>query len=621
MAKEYIAKRAASSRIQSSKIKSNSLGWSRQQKYANCLQHPLYRSIQRKTRNLSLPERELYITSVSLFKEIIDCVNLYNSQENNGDVANYLWHQLGILNDLKLKIKNFEKGCCFCSLIYSLAYICGGCNEWNRQHRYANTLLREANDEANTLQKQREIADEIVANYGIIIDNKSAANEFEKAYVEKLPSVRRIQDRNWIYNNVCDDIYNDISGCFNSSVFQARHQERKNKESELKSGTTPVVQLLGSDWTLEDLNELKSALNQFSRLLEKSKNNCSGEQSIKFIGKFLTSFKHGDDLIPVVDTKTYGEYLKGQGAILIYDRSYNSCRECSARKDAKSGQDSKKIQNGFRTTIIHELSHGLIERSLYSEYKILYLFGKATKLWENAYCMVGNLNNGLFSECESEIIEKLIKNQIEPPITNYGLKNAAEDLAESVSFFFTNEEMKEVLKKKCPIRYRFIQDTILPILDKSNDVHQDNAAPPTEGRLHSEEIKANHLPKISSELSKIDEDEFMASNVVEQSIGEIITLPRRKSGPKVQDGGPKCPSIYQKILVSPKSSSNKIDLYSNISNLDESDSIYDLLKMNRELNDAIKSNNRQNVIDLLNEIELDAKFSSAAKRLRNRLNI
>ena len=116
-------------------------------------------------------------------------------------------------------------------------------------------------------------------------------------------------------------------------------------------------------------------------------------------------------------------------------------------------------RQGFRGTMTHELTHALIaDRNIRHDATYHKAYMENLDFWQT-------VNKPLHG---GGSWKERIKNGkvagVEVPITEYGAKNAEEDLCEAVMFYF---EDRSQLEKKCPTRFSFISTNIQSLLDAS----------------------------------------------------------------------------------------------------------------------------------------------------------
>jgi hypothetical protein len=173
-------------------------------------------------------------------------------------------------------------------------------------------------------------------------------------------------------------------------------------------------------WQMKELRAIERALAHFAPILGAARKDSArkGAQEVKYIGKVKKAIdensKDGE-----LDSTTMGEYFKKQKTLGLFDAGTNSTEDFT---------DNLKQLEG---TAVHEMAHGLfgyMEKAWVNEFDF----------WENKYDDSG-------------------KAGAEAPPSEYGKTNAAEDLCESVMFYFVDENR---LKTSAPLRHAFV-DTMV----------------------------------------------------------------------------------------------------------------------------------------------------------------
>jgi len=230
---------------------------------------------------------------------------------------------------------------------------------------------------------------------------------------------------------------------------------------KVRKGLTP------RDWTLTELKDVEQALGHYEALLGSNrKKKGLGDQPITTFSRL----KQGIDVnkpTGVLDTTTAGETFRGSKNITMFDVGGTITDFAKNKNKPTKGE----LRQGFRGTIIHELSHGLVEQALSKVAggkTVISQWVKEIKFWSKRYEStywrpVGkSYNDSKFSESKTKKAAQ--DASVEIPITGYGLKNANEDLAETMMFYF---EDPDKLKADCPKRYAFANKYIKPLLEKT----------------------------------------------------------------------------------------------------------------------------------------------------------
>ena len=547
---------------------SNGLSPSRQDIFAleSSIIPNAFNIIQRKTRNLSLPsEDNSKIELCKSFSEIVAKARVYNNLKNEGKPREYLSDQIDRLVEIDNSIDDwFRKHWCCCFIK------CFSCFLLIRKGLYLKKLRIEVNDELSNLKNQFKIVKRIEEKYSICLDNDAARKALVMELKRKLPAIRAISLRKTALQMYSDSRnnalkYEDIPSMREYKLESDRITDRMHKiEADSELGN-PII---SRTWTLEELQDLEAALGYFDKLLGPNRINASvfREQPIKCIGRFAKNLCSANgDIEPKMQIDHYGETLESTKVINIFDASYKSLDE---NYDLSKFQLTDKIRSdptgrmGFKGTIIHELTHGLLEKSRLngddSSPFVLYLFAKETRFWltQTKTAIYSDLFFDV-TENKFEAIKQFCSKKIpaiEPPITYYGTKSVREDLAESIRYFLQGDETRRLLQEKCPIRFKFIVEHISKLLnlDKMKPLVISipterslateipmNASP---GRLslnpQIEEQKPRPLSRESSSILDYiaNEAEFMASSLSIESPSEevaysVMDEPKRNALP------------------------------------------------------------------------------------------
>ena len=221
--------------------------------------------------------------------------------------------------------------------------------------------------------------------------------------------------------------------------------------------------LKARDWTLEELQDLETSLGKYAGLLG------ANRDVTKFGAQTLTTFSRLEQAIDKntaggkLDTTTLGETFTGSGNVSMFDVK---TKAFAANKAAPTPDE---IRKGYRAVIAHELSHALIEQiksgstTIIAKYATLFGFWNG-KLYKSSYWRDKDgkkINVGGYS-CDFEKSKAAAKKyKLEPPVTHYGMTNAKEDLAETMSHYL---EAEAKLLNDCPKRHKFVKNNIAPLL-------------------------------------------------------------------------------------------------------------------------------------------------------------
>lgn len=214
-------------------------------------------------------------------------------------------------------------------------------------------------------------------------------------------------------------------------------------ESFVPGKTAPTTKAV--EWELEELQDLEKVLSFYGPLLGGRRNvGALGAQSISTISRVNVGLDTGKTILggktinrdPHTAAETFTQTVGGRALsnISIYDHAY-------------SPYDFPTARQQMRGTVGHELSHALLERlPAPGGRSMIQYFASQMAFWLD---YKGKKPSGVPGA--------------EAPITTYGKTNAQEDLAESMMFFFENPDR---LQRRCPQRFRFILDHVVPHLDR-----------------------------------------------------------------------------------------------------------------------------------------------------------
>jgi hypothetical protein len=209
--------------------------------------------------------------------------------------------------------------------------------------------------------------------------------------------------------------------------------------------------LKAKDWTLQELQDIEKALSRYGALLGPNRNPEFGDQPVTTFSRLEQGIDE-DTGAGALDNTTAGETFSDSKNITMFDAGTTVT---DFAKD-KANPTAEEHRTGFRGTIEHELSHALIENLRVGGGK------KIIRQWASALGFWKGLNERAFPGSKGDSMTAATAAGVEVPPTKYGATNAAEDLAESLMFYF---EDPEGLKTKCPKRYKFIVDVIEPVLN------------------------------------------------------------------------------------------------------------------------------------------------------------
>jgi hypothetical protein len=183
-------------------------------------------------------------------------------------------------------------------------------------------------------------------------------------------------------------------------------------------------------WEYKELEAVEKALKHFAPILGKERKKSSrksSQQEVVNVGKLTAS---PDDDPKIIGDFTHGEYFRKDQAFTLYEERPD---------DRLSDYDPK----AFERAATHEIAHGVFDSQLAA-------FMKMTGYWA------------------AKLVRKPKAERAgaEAPPDGYADKGAGEDLAQSVAYYFTDQQrLKEgdghsaagVPGNPCPRRYRFIK--------------------------------------------------------------------------------------------------------------------------------------------------------------------
>ena len=284
-------------------------------------------------------------------------------------------------------------------------------------------LEASVNQEIPRVTEMRTIQGRILAQYGITLDNQSGEDAIRRAYGRGGP-------------------YADRAG----------------------AAKRVLGQLKQTGWQLEDLRQIERALAVYSPMLGPGRSAALGAQPVTSFSSLASDIEGDSSAIEGVrrpmfvklsdplglgktDASTYAETFTKKapprGApggpktrlanISMFDYAHNVTDFAANPHNPTPAELSK----GYRGTVIHELCHGLVERlpAPVGPGKMIDHFVAQTPFWQDRNTKSGTVG-------------------AEGPITGYARTNAAEDMAETLMYFF---EDPGSLNGTCPQRFAFVR--------------------------------------------------------------------------------------------------------------------------------------------------------------------
>jgi hypothetical protein len=170
-------------------------------------------------------------------------------------------------------------------------------------------------------------------------------------------------------------------------------------------------------WQLKELQALEAALDHYAPILGKNRKDSSQSgtpQGITNIGAMDRGVSVNDAGENYFEDSTLGETFNDSKNITIF-------KSLTDFEGDFPGDNPKNV----RQTIVHELSHGLIQG---------YLLDDFVKIFRDYWANEDDRVSG---------DSKIAPAGVEAPITDYGATNAAEDLAETAGYYFEAPDVLE----------------------------------------------------------------------------------------------------------------------------------------------------------------------------------
>ena len=175
-----------------------------------------------------------------------------------------------------------------------------------------------------------------------------------------------------------------------------------------------------SAWTLPQLRDVKAGLSFYRPVLGMARSfstRAGTTQELTSLSRVNTGL---NDAKTATSSNVQGEYFSSANNATLYD-SAGAATELADKTKA------------FEGTVVHEAAHALLG---YGESKFVTDLNPA--YWQDAKTAASNAT-------------------AEKPITNYGTKNAAEDLADAAMFYFLE---RGTLQSKCPQRDKILDSLV-----------------------------------------------------------------------------------------------------------------------------------------------------------------
>ncbi len=184
-------------------------------------------------------------------------------------------------------------------------------------------------------------------------------------------------------------------------------------------------------WTMSELRDLEFGLSKFAPIAGANRKNsirASESQEVKTAGRLNHKLEKGSNENYRTKANVAGTYSPASQSFMILDGDPNLRNSGKTQKNAQGKE--VKVQDGNRIVISHELAHGFMDY-------VLPEFRARMKLWAR-----GKDYETKWDDIEtpdgSTLMVRRVNSADEIPPTMVGLKNAGEDLAESVAMYFNN---------------------------------------------------------------------------------------------------------------------------------------------------------------------------------------
>jgi hypothetical protein len=195
------------------------------------------------------------------------------------------------------------------------------------------------------------------------------------------------------------------------------------------AGAGALKDLEVSVWQMKELRGLLAGVRRYTPILGQERQNSTlggTVQGVTTVGRVKQAIDLDDR--SKLDTITLGEYFGSATNVVMHD-AVTDYEDPIVRE----GRDKADNETGIEATAIHEMAHGLIQPLELTNWI------KQIGYWKSR------------STVDDQALDA------EPPPTAYGRDNAAEDLCDSVAYYFLN---KPQLEKIAPKRAAFIDKVV-----------------------------------------------------------------------------------------------------------------------------------------------------------------
>ena len=228
-------------------------------------------------------------------------------------------------------------------------------------------------------------------------------------------------------------------------------------------------QLRESPWEATELRQIERALTIYSPLLGANRPGALGGQTIRTFSRLRADITTdmsaiegtgGRGLSTFAETFTQRPGGRQLSNISMFDHA-GSVMDFVADP---AHPTAAELERGYRGTVVHELSHGLIEMLPNPPLPAPTTGGAAAPETFPNGRPVSNMIQHFANQMDFWLNTNTPSGigGAEAPITDYGQTSANEDLAEALMFFFEDPAR---LQRQCPLRYAFIQEKLAQYLN------------------------------------------------------------------------------------------------------------------------------------------------------------
>lgn len=289
-------------------------------------------------------------------------------------------------------------------------------------HELTHTLQQQGNATGRRIARSALVQREVTFTSNPLYESAFTTNPlYEGASTPEFPKVGNVLGEAVLLENDSDEfeaylIMTSIESMYGISI----NSEKLSKAIKAQYTRAPKdvrAALTLGVWQMKELRALDRALAHYAPILgalRKDSTRGKSSQEVKYIGKVKKAISRNSPA-GVLDSTTLGEYFRASKTFGMFDAGTNS--------KADFADSLKQLE----ATAVHEMAHGL--------------FGHEVKAWADH-----------FEFWDDQYTESGTTGAEAPP-SKYGKTNAAEDLCESVMFFFVDEAR---LRASSPLRHAYI---------------------------------------------------------------------------------------------------------------------------------------------------------------------